>query len=488
MRKRKMTNNQILHELSRIKKILRRKKKKRNIVTIIPKRKLEVPRSFRRNILSKYSLPKAISNKYFLDRKDTFINKNLPTNLKYLITVSNSPLNFEQIKKENFFSNGIILVPEEFSILDNPNKSYLVLKQLISALLIENNDSVLLDYRNCKKVELSTQVLLDIILKDFWSFRTKINQLEKLKSKIFPSIIGGINIYDEEIQKLLFSVGSPTILNNTEKKFKDIIPYKLCIHNNEKEKDFQKRIEQKEIDTTEMADYVIECLKRMNKKMTRDKLNDLCTVIGEILINAEEHSTTKYRFSIGYFKEETGNENHFGVFRLVILNFGNTIYEKFKSEDCPNQDIVERMKLLSQNYTKKNWFSSSEFEEENLWTLYALQEGVTSIAYDKHKRGNGSIRFIESFFNIKGSQVVDDISRMSIVSGKTRIIFDGFYNISSKTNINGEIFKVMTFNNSENIEDKPDNKYVYCMDNYFPGTFVSARILLNDDDLKQIKI
>ena len=42
----------------------------------------------------------------------------------------------------------------------------------------------------------------------------------------------------------------------------------------------------------------------------------------------------------------------------------------------------------------------------------------------------------------------------------------------------------MTFNNSGNIEDKPDNKYVQCVDNYFPGTFISAQILLNEDDLE----
>ena len=50
--------------------------------------------------------------------------------------------------------------------------------------------------------------------------------------------------------------------------------------------------------------------------------------------------------------------------------------------------------------------------------------------------------------------------------------------------IGEESFKIMTFNNSGNIEDKPDNKYVQCVDNYFPGTFISAQILLNEDDLE----
>jgi hypothetical protein len=235
-----------------------------------------------------------------------------------------------------------------------------------------------------------------------------------------------------------------------------------------------------------MADYVIDCLHKMNKRLTPEKRDDLCTVIGEVLINAEEHSTTQHRFSIGYFKEEKNNGDHFGLFRLVILNFGKTIYEKFKSDDCPNKEIVKRMNDLSVSYTRKLWILPGKFEEESLWTLYALQEGVTSVSQESYKRGNGSIRFIDSFFNIKGSSQTDNISRMSIVSGRTRIVFDGKYCITEKTNSDGEKFKVMTFNQSGNIEDKPDTDCVIYSKNYFPGTMISAKLLLNDDDIQQI--
>lgn len=480
----------ILQNIEILRSEKRQKREKRKNKTISektkPAAKVRVPRNFRRKNEEILQQRVYLSTKEKANKKDVLIEKHMPLNLKYLISDSDSVFYLKKIRKENYSSNGYILMPEEFSILDNPQLSYLTLKKLISALLIENSEKVTLDYINCKKVELSSQVLLDIILKDFWVFRTKCQLTDRNRKNYFPLGFGGINIYDEDIRKLLFSVGSPSILNIKEIKYKDIIPYKLCVHDNDKEKNFRIRTEQKEIDTTEMADYVIDCLERMNKKLTKEKLNDLCTVIGEILINAEEHSTTKYRFSLGYFKEENNDGKHYGLFRLVILNFGKTIYQKFKSEDCPNQDIVERMKELSKSYTNKKWFFQQKFEEENLWTLYALQEGVTSIPYDKYKRGNGSIRFIESFFNIKGSEEVDNISRMSILSGKTRIVFDGKYNITSKTNANGDKFKVMTFNDSGEIEDKPDNEYVYCVDNYFPGTCISARILLNDDDLKQL--
>ncbi len=476
----------ILRGLKNNKRKHKLKKRKSRVVSKENTTTPRAPRHFRRTNIHLVTNPNHLLSKNWTNIKDGLIGKHMPTNLKYLLSEPESPFYLKKIKKEKFNSAGKITMPSEFSILDNADESYDILKKIISALLIEDTARITLDYKNCKKIELSSQILLDIILRDFWIFRTICKNTDRNKRDFFPSGFGGINIDDSDIQKLLFSVGSASILKVREIEFEDIIPYKLCVHDNEQEKNYLKKTEQKEIDTTEMADYVIACLKRMNKKLTKEKLNDLCTVIGEILINAEEHSTTKYRFSIGYFKEENQNGKHYGLFRLVILNFGKTIYQKFKSDDCPNKDIVDRMKELSEKYTNKKWFFQSKFEEENLWTLYALQEGVTSIPYDKYKRGNGSIRFIESFFNIKGSKELDDTSRLSIISGKTRILFDGKYNIDTKVNQNKDTFKVMTFNESGEIEDKPDNKYVYCTNNYFPGTCISARILLNDDDIKQL--
>lgn len=466
-----------------------RKKNKRNkIIFRNFARAVRTPRRFRRKaMLSSQSNLRPLSNNTSKNKKERLLNNGLPVNLKYLLQTQESPFNLKAIRKENFSSYGVIPIPKSFSILDNADESFLTFRKIISALFIENSPSVTFDYEKCTHVDLGTQVLLDIILKDFLSFARKAQLADRNRRDYFPTSIGGDKINNEDIQKLLFSVGSPATLNVKELHFNDIIKYKLCVHNNSRDGDFEKRVAQKEIDTTQLVDYVIECLRRMNKELTSDKLDDLCTVIGEILINAEEHSSTQHRFSIGYFKEEKHDEGHFGIFCLVILNFGQTIYQKFKSPDCPNQKIVKRMKELSESYTKRLLFFPGKFEEECLWTLYALQEGVTSISTEKYKRGNGSIRFIDSFFNIKGSESVDDISKMSILSGKTRIIFDGKYKIVQKLNHSGQLFNVMTFNNSGNIEDKPDSDYVYSTKQYFPGTIISARILLNDDDVKQIE-
>lgn len=141
------------------------------------------------------------------------------------------------------------------------------------------------------------------------------------------------------------------------------------------------------------------------------------------------------------------------------------------------------MQSLSHVYNILRFFRISSFEEETLWTLYALQEGVTSKA-NYMKRGNGSIQFIESFFNLGGGNVDESKeSYMTILSGNTKIVFDGTYNITEKINNEGERFKVMTFNDTGNIEDSPDGRYVSYVKHYFPGTMIHVKLKLKEEDL-----
>ena len=144
------------------------------------------------------------------------------------------------------------------------------------------------------------------------------------------------------------------------------------------------------------------------------------------------------------------------------------------------------MKTLSEKFTNKGCFDFNKFTEENLWTLYSLQGGVSIVPREVCNRGNGTIGFIKSFFSLKGSTEVDNISRMTILSGNTRIDFDGTYQISESFGADGRKIERMTFNKSNSLEDKPDPKYVYNTKHYFPGTLISAQLLINDDDVQKI--
>ena len=186
----------------------------------------------------------------------------------------------------------------------------------------------------------------------------------------------------------------------------------------------------------------------------------------------ETHKTVQNIKARGAFTVSIADVEH-----LVEADYFGAIYEKFKDENCPNPIISDKMKELSKQYTHKGFLKKKEFEEETLWTLYSLQDGVTSVSPEKYKnRGNGSLRFIESFYNLKGCNA-SKLSKMTLQSGKANIVFDGKYPVTESM-VKGEKYRVLTFNSSGNIEDKPDNKYVKCSEFFFPGTFIHAYIYL----------
>ena len=415
------------------------------------------------------------------------IDQYVPKNLHHLLFAVDSPFNIKSLKADASIKsdNGVISIPNPFSLCDNPDATILALRQIVKAFFVElNHTSVLFDYADCHSIGIEAQALMDVILSEYRKFlRICTNKPRLVAIQSFPDGFGGRNMNDIDLQKLMFSVGSPANLGIRKAEFEDVLKLPMRSHNALTQHDRESIIIQKEIDTTEIVDHVIACLGKMRKTLTPEKRNDLSTVVGEILINAEEHSTFRHRFSMAFFREQNVNGKHFGLFRFVILNFGATIYEKFsKNEECPT-DVISKMKALSQQYTKHNFFKENEFEEETLWTLYALQQGVTSVP--GKRRGSGTIQFIRSFFNIKGSLEADNVSKMVILSGNTEIIFDGKYGITER--IDGKNrFNMMTFNNSGSIEDMPDKDYVRHAKHFFPGTIITANILLNDDDVKEL--
>lgn len=385
------------------------------------------------------------------------------------------PKSFSEAKPD-FYNNGIISLPNTFSLLKTPNESYAVLKDLLYFLYKGRDRVITLDYKQCEAIDLDASVCMDIILMEY-----NLYLKDCMKTKYVPIVrnIKPINYQKPALMKILYSIGAFSNVKGLNIKYKDMICYPLCINDKRVEYDAGLRI-------TNMVDYVQTSLGKMQKKLNTDSIKNLCDVIGEILINAEEHSTTDYSFSIGYFQDTNHNTpEHTGIFNLVIFNYGDTIYEKFSSPDCQNLEIKRRMNELSEIYVKKNFFGNSNFTEETLWTLYALQEGVTSVPTEKFKkRGNGSIRFIESFFELKGAGTeMDDISKMTILSGNTKIIFDGTHNIKNVSKGN-TTFKIMAFNNEGDIESKPDKKNVTFVNNFFPGTLISAKILISDNDIQ----
>lgn len=380
-------------------------------------------------------------------------------------------------------ADNILRVPAIFSLSDevHQRESFQFIRRLFDILYNQRVTDLRIDYQHCERIDIDAQVCMDVLLREFIHFFSRCDRQGVDRAL---RVISPVNFGHESIAKVLSSVGSLSLFSNIKSSFPDVLPHPLQTGNRQHRKSSQQR----DIEITRAVDYVVNCLKRMGHELKQAAETQLYKVVGEVLINASEHATTNYRYSIGYFQEQPQDESVLGVLQLVIMNFGDTIYEKFKDPNCPNQAVVKRMQQLSETYTCKNWFLNAEFEEETLWTLYALQEGVTS--YENWKRGNGSIRFIESFFSLKGDTQFDSLSSMTILSGNTRIIFDGTYQIETKEIVRDSKlhrFKVMPFNKTGDIEEQPDKKLVKFVPDYFPGTMLSAKICIKPGNTAPIQ-
>ena len=391
---------------------------------------------------------------YLKEKKNSFSNKNLK------------------------FKSNIFEVPEPFSLIENYVETSRFLKRLFNSLYYQSFEHIFIDYKNCTYIDVGASMCMDIILADFIKYY---KESVSAKHQIRVKEITPINFEKENIKEVLQSIGAFKTIKGFNVKFDNILAFPIIIGS---KKDSNLPC-QREVDITKTVDYIIECLAELNKTLTGPAETNLYKVIGEVIQNADEHSDTTNRYSIGYFHKSVNRNETYGVFNLAILNFGNTFYETFKSPNCENTEVVEQMMELSKKYTTRNLFLSSEFEEETLWTLYALQDGVTRIA--DWDRGNGAIRFIENFYSLKGISDNDNVSKMVITSGHTRIIFDGKYKIVERPRgKQNKIFKMMTFNDEGNIEIKPDPNYVRFEKNYFPGTLISVKIRMDYENTENI--
>lgn len=390
----------------------------------------------------------------------------LPASLKFLAAQPNLFSKKNIPKKET----GELLIPHIFSLLDNYEESYDFLRRLFFALYRGKTEQLILDYRYCERIDVDASICMDTMLADFIAYS---NTNKSVGIHLNPLRIRPIRFEREEIKEVLFSIGAYRNIKSVKIPYPAIEALPVLINDRTDPRVW----EINEVHLTQIVDYIKCCLKRLGRDLTTEAETEFYRVIGEIMSNAEEHSTSAKRYAIGFFKETHNEESHFGIFNFTIFNYGNTIYQTFKSPLCKNPKAVAEMRDLSASYIKRGLFSKAAFEEETLWTLYALQQGVTS---KETKRGNGSVAYIESFFSLKGDMAPSEESKLIIHSGHSRIIFDGRYGIIKKQKeLDGRPFKMITFNQTGDISDKPDKKYVTFAPHYFPGTLVSARILIS---------
>lgn len=439
-KKRKNKKKYILMQRNKLRKINKRKQQKK----IIKKKKLT-------------QLNKIVNSDHsffdFIDSSDFYRKEN-----------SN------KIKKID--NNAVIHIPKNFSLIDNPDESIEVYKEIYNIAYKKGIDGIYFDHSSCEVLEIGASTVMDV-------FVMHVNEYKKIKGKklsfsgkLPPDNKNKIALYVSGLLKHLKV--NPKTIADIEEKSKGLKILEL-IRGGKHTPTLKVSTSAKSDDTqTKIIDYFNSCLSTQNIELTDEGTHYFLDLVGEAINNCELHSGNFSQwFTLGhYWMQES-----YGEFNIVLFNFGQTIYEGLKNNEL-SSDLKTSLENLSNEHSKKGFFGTKEWDEETLWTLYALQDGVSRFRSEKQPdRGTGTVKLIDAFQQI-GDTIDGKKAKMSIITGRSCIYFNGEYRLQEKF-FKDEPRQIIAFNRENDLFIPPDKNYVKKLKNYFPGTVISMSFYLD---------
>ncbi len=367
-----------------------------------------------------------------------------------------------------------VSIPPSFSLIKNPNPSLQAIFRLAVVSAERKLRLVMFDHSQVTDIDLAAESILDFIALEISSESNSRKRRTMLFQGVLPT--------EPRLQRFFQSIG---ILKNlkisgsslSEKDLNKLHFFiqlrKRCTHVYS-----TSRVSNKEKITKQLVDYVDGCVLANNFQLSNSGKEKLTQYTGEILDNIEEHAESVRWNVVGYLD----NADKKRLCEIVIFNFGSTIAETFfelPMESWARSQVVPYVK----EHSRRSFFGTN-WTEENLYTLAALQGSISS----KNKsssdaRGQGTVELISFFQRLHKQCNYAGETEMAILSGKTHVYFDGKYQM--KKDQNGRF--VIAFNKDNDLRFPPDEKYVTNLNCFFPGTAICIRFPMAKVNLERRK-
>jgi len=383
----------------------------------------------------------------------------------------------------------VLRIPQNFSFIKNPDETLHTIYSLVEISKNSENCAIHFDHSKLLEMDMGASAVLDVIafnLRSEWGKRN-------LKCDM-----GGILPEDEKMKQILMTMGITRNLNVKGVKPSDEAEQlikKFPLYRGYKQERSELGGPQHEQQAQiHLMKYLDECLASMSDyEFSTEGRRQISKWAGEIITNAEEHSGNNQWFVLGCMAPclakdaELNDEDKncvIGECQLSIFGFGDSIYQTLSS-DKTSQETRDQIEELVRKHT--GFFGSfHRYSKEDLWTLYALQDGVSrfSPTPGENTRGKGTVEMIEAFQNFKA---VDKsfVTEMSVISGSTCIHFNDNYHLKAESVLGGTR-KIIAFNAQNNLEHKPDSRHVYSLSGHFPGTLLTIKFFIDNRYLEKI--
>ena len=434
----------------------------------LKKKNLNFKMSIIRRRVKKKLRRKKRKNKLHLDNKVNISNE-------FYCFLKKSTFNTKKRSRIVDGNIALIKIPPVFSLIKNPDECIKVYSKIMCVFNDRSIDGVFFDHSECRELEMGASTVMDVFVMNLekhkrnrgrkFSLGGRLPKNEKNKTMLSVSGIVKHLEFDELEKEAIDSYRGEIRRLDLLSGGKSTSTYKV---NNSLTSD---------IVATEVADYFEECIETQNLAIKPEGKSYIGQLVGETINNCQLHSGDFSQFyTLGHYFTEEGSG--FGECQIVIFNFGQTIYEGLKNHTA-DERTIESLEEITKTHINKGFFKK-DWNEELLWTLYSLQDGVSrSKSEDDPDRGTGTVTLIEAFQNIGGTSKGKS-AEMSIISGKSHIYFDEKYKIK-KQQRDDEQRDIIAFNENNNLEEPPDKDYVKKLKNYFPGTIICLDFYLDKD-------
>jgi hypothetical protein len=362
-------------------------------------------------------------------------------------------------------------IPEVFSLYKNPESVLIIVDQIASLKNVKQINKIMINHINCIEHDLAAETILAAAVTALYSYKTKTGG---------KFIIEGILPKDEKMKKLLRSIGVVKETANPKyhlkkedrlrlfKRHSDILEIPTIFGKDKKTRA-----------TEDFIDHLNECVLFISAQLDGEEVGKLDYYVGEVLGNAEEHSGTNIWTIVGYL-DATDESNL--VSEIAIYCVGKTIFETFE-EKRDVSIVFDKMNDYIQLH-------NSNFTDEQLAMVYALQQNVSSKKDEVIDRGQGTKYLIDLFHHLTDECNRINLKRigekkalkpsMLILSGSSMLKFDGKY----KPSLNEDDKMIYAFNKENNLGVAPDKKYVPSFEGVcFPGTIIYIRFPLSEETL-----
>ena len=356
-----------------------------------------------------------------------------------------------------------IEIPRNFSFCENTDDTIAVYENLIAICKTDPLQEIVIDFSNCDAIGLGAAFFLGQLMEsikiqnkyDHTKDRGKrISFQAKTSSKEIVNVIAGVS----GVYKDIHSGGLY--------KFPELFPV-IIGH-------------ESSYVATKIIKYFNRCLSKNNYSFNKSARQLMVRLVSEVVDNCSIHGGKDPKWATYAWYNNTRKAYEYGECHIVIVNTGDTIYQGLRQLGYENNLAADLRKLSGKH---SGLFSKKGYTEESLWTLYSLQQGVSRLQGHDVRRGSGTYNYIESFLSLGNH--TEYRSQMSINSGRASIYIDGTYNFHDIKDIDDSIIKVLTFNDSNSFDEPPDLHFVRALKRRFPGTMVSIRIGLSEEEVEK---